>query len=57
MVGLPVFSYKTALRLSRGTDAGVLDGVLCGLAGRAAARRARPGELVTVAIDGKELCL
>jgi predicted transposase YbfD/YdcC len=54
-VGLPVFSYKTALRLSRETDAAALDVVLCRLAGRAAARRASPGGPVTVAVDGKEL--
>jgi hypothetical protein len=54
-VGLPMFSYKTALRVSRRTDAGALDQVLCRLAGRVVGARAAPGEVVTVAVDGKEL--
>jgi predicted transposase YbfD/YdcC len=54
-LGLPVFSYKTALRLTRETDAAVLDRVLCRLAGLAAAARAAPGAAMAVAVDGKEL--
>jgi predicted transposase YbfD/YdcC len=53
--GLPVFSYKTVLRLIRGGDAGMVDKVLCGLVARLAVARAVQTGVMVVAVDGKEL--
>lgn len=54
-LGLPVFSYKTALRLIRGIDAEALDKALCRTVGRQAVARAVQSGVLVVAVDGKEL--